>query len=105
MSDVVKLRYIDFVPPVGGRDATHGHVLEVAIGERTKRMRVDMSGTAFQVLKQMTAQPMALLLMDTVVRSEDVLRQGMSGFEALGDVIKTGPTGNNLRDLRLLLAY
>lgn len=26
-------------------------------------------------------------------------------FEALGDVIKTGPTGNNLRDLRLLLAY
>lgn len=26
-------------------------------------------------------------------------------FEALGDAIVTGPTGNNLRDLRLLLAY
>jgi glycerate 2-kinase len=26
-------------------------------------------------------------------------------FEALGDAILTGPTGNNLRDLRILLAY
>ena len=26
-------------------------------------------------------------------------------FEALGDMIMTGPTGNNLRDLRILLAY
>jgi glycerate 2-kinase len=26
-------------------------------------------------------------------------------FKALGDVIETGPTGNNLRDLRILLAY
>jgi glycerate 2-kinase len=26
-------------------------------------------------------------------------------FEVLGDVIITGPTGNNLRDLRILLAY
>ena len=26
-------------------------------------------------------------------------------FEALGDAIETGPTGNNLRDLRFLLAY
>jgi len=26
-------------------------------------------------------------------------------FEALGDVITTGPTGNNVRDLRILLAY
>jgi glycerate 2-kinase len=26
-------------------------------------------------------------------------------FEALGDAIKTGPTGNNLRDLRILLTY
>jgi len=26
-------------------------------------------------------------------------------FQALGDVIETGPTGNNLRDLRILLAY
>jgi hydroxypyruvate reductase len=26
-------------------------------------------------------------------------------FDALGDSLVTGPTGNNLRDLRLLLAY
>jgi glycerate 2-kinase len=26
-------------------------------------------------------------------------------FDALGDTIMTGPTGNNLRDLRILLAY
>jgi len=26
-------------------------------------------------------------------------------FEALGEAILTGPTGNNLRDLRILLAY
>jgi hydroxypyruvate reductase len=26
-------------------------------------------------------------------------------FDALGDAIITGPTGNNLRDLRILLAY
>jgi hydroxypyruvate reductase len=41
----------------------------------------------------------------------DVLRRALSGFsayplfEALGDAIVTGPTGNNLRDLRVLLAY
>ena len=26
-------------------------------------------------------------------------------FRVLGDAIEVGPTGNNLRDLRLLLAY
>jgi hydroxypyruvate reductase len=26
-------------------------------------------------------------------------------FDALGDALITGPTGNNLRDLRILLAY
>jgi hydroxypyruvate reductase len=26
-------------------------------------------------------------------------------FEALGDTVVTNPTGNNLRDLRILLAY
>jgi glycerate 2-kinase len=26
-------------------------------------------------------------------------------FDALGDAVRTGPTGNNLRDLRILLAY
>ena len=26
-------------------------------------------------------------------------------FTALGDAVETGPTGNNLRDLRILLAY
>ena len=26
-------------------------------------------------------------------------------FDSLGDTVVTGPTGNNLRDLRILLAY
>ncbi len=26
-------------------------------------------------------------------------------FQAIGDAIMTGPTGNNVRDLRILLAY
>jgi hydroxypyruvate reductase len=26
-------------------------------------------------------------------------------FEKLGDTIQTGPTGNNVRDLRVLMAY
>ena len=26
-------------------------------------------------------------------------------FDAMGDVIMTGPTGNNVRDLRIILAY
>jgi hydroxypyruvate reductase len=26
-------------------------------------------------------------------------------FKAIGDTVETGPTGNNLRDLRILLAY
>jgi glycerate 2-kinase len=41
----------------------------------------------------------------------EVLRQALASFDAypvfdaLGDTVVTGPTGNNLRDLRILLAY
>ena len=41
----------------------------------------------------------------------EAARDALSGFnayplfDALGDAIMTGPTGNNLRDLRILLAY
>jgi len=41
----------------------------------------------------------------------EAVRHALSGynayplFDALGDTIITGPTGNNLRDLRILLAY
>jgi hydroxypyruvate reductase len=41
----------------------------------------------------------------------DAVRRALAGFDAyplfesLGDIIVTGPTGNNLRDLRVLLAY
>ena len=41
----------------------------------------------------------------------EAVRRALSGFnayplfDALGDAIVTGPTGNNLRDLRILLAY
>jgi len=43
--------------------------------------------------------------------SAEAVRQALSGFnayplfDALGDTVVTGPTGNNLRDLRILLAY
>jgi len=39
------------------------------------------------------------------------LRKSLKEFDAypllraIGDAIETGPTGNNLRDLRILLAY
>ena len=41
----------------------------------------------------------------------EAVRHALSGFnayplfDALGDAVITGPTGNNLRDLRILLAY
>ena len=41
----------------------------------------------------------------------EAVRHALSTFnaypflDALGDVVVTGPTGNNLRDLRILLAY
>jgi len=48
---------------------------------------------------------------DTRARGTEAARQALSSFnayplfDALGDTIITGPTGNNLRDLRILLAY
>jgi glycerate 2-kinase len=42
---------------------------------------------------------------------EPAVQQGLAAFnayplfDALGDAVMTGPTGNNLRDLRILLAY
>jgi len=41
------------------------------------------------------------------LKAEDFLRRSDSYhfFEKLGDTIQTGPTGTNVRDLRLLLAY
>ena len=44
-------------------------------------------------------------------RAESRLAKSLAGFNAfpffhsLDDAILTGPTGNNLRDLRILLAY
>jgi len=54
-----------------------------------------VDGTTVERAKSRGLQPEASLV-------------GFSGypfFEALGDTIMTGPTGNNLRDLRILLAY
>jgi glycerate 2-kinase len=54
-----------------------------------------VDGTTFERAKSRGLQPEASLL-------------GFSAhpfFDALGDTIMTGPTGNNLRDLRILLAY
>ncbi|MGA9507623.1 MAG: MOFRL family protein, partial [Candidatus Sulfotelmatobacter sp.] len=50
----------------------------------------------------------------TVTRGQDRgldIRAALEKFDAypfftkVGDAIETGPTGNNLRDLRILLAY
>jgi hydroxypyruvate reductase len=48
---------------------------------------------------------------DARAGSAEAVRHALSGFnayplfDALGDTVITGPTGNNLRDLRILLAY
>ena len=48
---------------------------------------------------------------DARAGSAEAVRHALSGFnayplfDALGDAVVTGPTGNNLRDLRILLAY
>ena len=48
---------------------------------------------------------------DVRAGSVEAVRQALSGFnayplfDAIGDTVVTGPTGNNLRDLRILLAY
>jgi hydroxypyruvate reductase len=48
---------------------------------------------------------------DARAGSAEAVQQALSGFnayplfDALGDTVITGPTGNNLRDLRILLAY
>jgi hypothetical protein len=40
------------------------------------------------------------------IRTETLNRKGRKGHaRALRDAVETGPTGNNLRDLRILLAY
>jgi hydroxypyruvate reductase len=45
------------------------------------------------------------------VKDREAVRHALSSFnayplfDALGDTLVTGPTGNNLRDLRILLAY
>ena len=44
---------------------------------------------------------------DVGVDVQDALR-GFNAYpvlDALGDAVMTGPTGNNIRDLRILLAY
>lgn len=84
--EVFKLRYVDFAAPIGGRDVTHGHVLAVEGPDATKRLRADLSGTAFHVLKPRVDEPMSLLLLDSIVGTEKALRDGMSGFRQLGDV-------------------
>ena len=49
--------------------------------------------------------------LDARAGGAEAVRQALSGFnayplfDALGDTVITGPTGNNLRDLRILLAY
>ena len=65
---------------VDGNSPAAGAVVDGTTGERTQSSGLDAPGA----LAKFDAYPF---------------------FSALGDAIETGPTGNNLRDLRILLAY
>ncbi len=65
---------------VDGNSPAAGAVVDGSTAERARKQGLD-AGAA---LEQFDAYPF---------------------FRALGDAIETGPTGNNLRDLRVLLAY
>jgi hydroxypyruvate reductase len=72
---------------IDGNSPAAGAVVDGSTLARAKSYRVDAHGSA------------------------EAVRHALSGFnaypffEALGDALITGPTGNNLRDLRILLAY
>ena len=72
---------------IDGNSPAAGAVVDGSTLARAKSYRVDAHGSA------------------------EAVRHALSGFnaypffEALGDARITGPTGNNLRDLRILLAY
>jgi hydroxypyruvate reductase len=65
---------------IDGDSAAAGAIADAATLERTKARGLDVAAH----LRGFNAYPL---------------------FEALGDAIVIGPTGNNLRDLRILLAY
>jgi glycerate 2-kinase len=65
---------------VDGNSSAAGAVVDGTTVERTRELGLD----ARAALDKFDAYPL---------------------FRALGDAIETGPTGNNLRDLRILLAY
>jgi hydroxypyruvate reductase len=50
-------------------------------------------------------------LLNSSQSGAQAIQQSLSSFNAypllsaMGDVVETGPTGNNLRDLRILLSY
>ena len=53
----------------------------------------------FEALREAMASLRLTVVEDRPPRNEVLL------VERLGDAVMTGPTGNNLRDLRILLAY
>lgn len=65
---------------VDGNSPATGAIVDGSTVERARRQNLDVRGA----LDKFDAYPL---------------------FRSLGDAIETGPTGNNLRDLRLLLAY
>ena len=65
---------------VDGNSPAAGAVADGSTGERAGKAGLDVRST----LTRFDAYPL---------------------FQTLEDVIETGPTGNNLRDLRILLAY
>ena len=65
---------------VDGNSPAAGAVVDGSTAERAEHQGLDVPGAA----QKFDAYPL---------------------FKALGDAVETGPTGNNLRDLRILLAY
>jgi hypothetical protein len=71
-----KITYVGLFAPGGGRDATHGHVLHVEGDGQEKRVRVDMTGSAFAMAKHRLSNPMAVLLARSLTDIESGLRGG-----------------------------
>ncbi len=65
---------------VDGNSPAAGAIVDGSTVERAEKLSLDLRGA----LQRFDAYPF---------------------FQALGDSVETGPTGNNLRDLRILLAY
>lgn len=98
-------------PGIGGRNQQFALACALLLRERDKNIAIlsagsdgiDGNSTAAGAVIDNTSPARAA---DAALNAEEALRQFNASplFAALNDTIVTGPTGNNLRDLRVLLA-